>query len=73
MQTKKNSEQALVRICMTELCKKAGFAEPENMVQRGSAIFMRTDPKQNRGTDKPVDHKAIIERAVFPFAANSNT
>ena len=34
MQTKKNTEQDLVRICMTELCKKAGFAEPENLVQR---------------------------------------
>jgi hypothetical protein len=34
MQAKTNDGHRLVNICMTELCKKAGFAGPENLVQR---------------------------------------
>jgi hypothetical protein len=34
MQIKKTTEHELVKICMTELCKKAGLAEPKNLVQR---------------------------------------
>jgi hypothetical protein len=34
MQAKTNGEHALVNICMAELCKKAGFADSKNMVQR---------------------------------------
>jgi hypothetical protein len=33
-QAKTNGEHALVNICMAELCKKAGFADSKNMVQR---------------------------------------
>jgi hypothetical protein len=34
MQAKTNGEHALVNICMEELCKKAGFADSKNRVQR---------------------------------------
>jgi hypothetical protein len=34
MQAKSNGEHRLVNICMTELCKKAGFADSKNLVQR---------------------------------------
>jgi hypothetical protein len=34
MQAKSTIEHELVRICLSELCKKAGFADSENLVQR---------------------------------------
>lgn len=34
MQAKANSEHELVKACMTELCAKAGFPDPDKMVQR---------------------------------------
>lgn len=34
MQSKQKEEHALVKLCMEELCRKAGFADCRNMVQR---------------------------------------
>jgi hypothetical protein len=42
MSAKPLSERELVRICMTELCKQAGFADPGHMVQRDLQFLCET-------------------------------
>jgi hypothetical protein len=42
MQSKQNKEHELVKICMTELCTKAGFSNADNLVQRDLAFLCET-------------------------------
>ncbi|HVU55132.1 MAG TPA: hypothetical protein VHD83_08745 [Puia sp.] len=42
MQSRSNTEQELVKICMTELCARAGFPNPDELVQRDMVTLCDT-------------------------------